>query len=323
MTITVDVNELIEGHPTACSWEDFLAHRSDRSRLFTIDIVGSDTVSLNNLLSAIDMSPLIVERCLDPDTVSGVHVYDELLAVQLPVAENWQASSHPKLSILCFSNALITICTDGQTKNIIDRLKLYAPPVSRSVDTVGLLFALLDNIVDRASELTLQARVTVDRLEVDMRQLVNEDNVGHRIFDLKQAVAHFEMALEAKHRTLMVLLSIDTDLIDLHRIREQLHDVVAHVEHSLRYIERTEDYLAALNQHFLLLLQDRTNNRLRVLTIISAIFMPLTLIAGVYGMNFHVMPELSWHYGYWGILLIMLSITLGLLWYFYRKDWFR
>lgn len=122
---------------------------------------------------------------------------------------------------------------------------------------------------------------------------------------------------------MMALLSQDIELIDLHSIREPLHDVAAHVEHSLRYIERVEDHLSELDRHFLLLLQDRTNNRLRILTIISAIFMPLTLVAGIYGMNFRFMPELSWHYGYWVVLLVMFSIALGLIWYFYRKGWFK
>jgi len=121
----------------------------------------------------------------------------------------------------------------------------------------------------------------------------------------------------------MALLSQDTELIDLHRLRKLLYDVVAHAEHSLRYIERMEDHLNKLDRHCLLLLQDRTNNRLRLLTIISAIFMPLTLIAGIYGMNFHVMPELSWRYGYWAVLLVMASIAIGLLWYFYRRGWFK
>jgi magnesium transporter len=245
-----------------------------------------------------------------------------MLALQLPIAIDCAASAHQKLTIFCLLNALITIHNSVQNKNL-QSLTGSATPINQPLDVEGLLFSLLDAIVDRASELTLQARITVDQLETDLQQSVGEERIGQRILFLKRAAAHFEMALEAKHRTLMALLSQDTELIDLHRIREPLHDVVAHVEHSLRYIERMEDHLNELDRHFLLLLQDRTNNRLRLLTIISAIFMPLTLIAGIYGMNFHVMPELSWRYGYWAILLVMVSIALGLLWYFYRRGWFK
>ncbi len=319
----ISVHEIIDGRPVPSDWDDFLAHRNDTKRLFRVDISTQESASLNNIINVIHKNPLVVERCLDPDSVSGVYAYNNMLSLQLPIAEDWQASAHPKLSILCLSNALITIRTDMKTEYSDGLLNNLAPVSNRRLDTEDLLFSLLDNIVDRASELTLNARLSVEQLETNMQQIVDEERLGRHILSMKRAAAHFEMALEAKHRTLMALLSLDTELIDLHRIREPLHDVVAHVEHSMRYIERVEDHLGELDRHFLLLLQDKTNNRLRLLTIISTIFMPLTLIAGIYGMNFRFMPELSWHYGYGAVLLVMLSLALGLLWFFYRKGWFR
>ena len=320
---SIEVFEFIDGRPVTSDWDSFLAQRHDEGRLFRVDLSVHDSASLKTLIGAIDPNPLVLERCLDADAVSGVHVYDDMLALQLPVAEDWEASLHHKLTILCLANALITIHTAGQAKNSAAAPDELAAFANRPLDLEGLLFSLLDAIVDRASDLTLKARLAVDQLEADIPQMVKDEQVGHRILFLKRAAAQFEMAMEAKHRTLMALLSLETGPIDLHAIREPLHDVVAHVEHSLRYIERVEDHLGELDRHFLLLLQDKTNNRLRILTIISAIFMPLTLIAGIYGMNFRLMPELSWHYGYWVVLLGMLSIALGLIWYFYRKGWFR
>ena len=318
-----DVFEFIDGHPVSSDWNSFLTHRNDAKRLFRVDLSDQDPTTLNALINSIHQNPLVIERCLDSDSVSGVHVYDNMLAIQLPVADDWEASIHPKLTILCLSNALITVRTAGQIRNQGDTADELAVFTNRPLGIEELLFSLLDTIVDRASDLTLEARLTVEQLETNMPQMADEAQVGRRILYLKRAAAHFEMALEAKHQTLMALLSLDTGLIDLHSIREPLHDVVAHLEHSLRYIERVEDHLSELDRHFLLLLQNKTNNRLRILTIISAIFMPLTLIAGIYGMNFRFMPELSWHYGYWIVLLVMFSIALGLIWYFHRKGWFR
>ncbi len=321
--VKIDVREIIDGNPVSSDWNDFLTHRQDTKRLFRVNISAREPAPLNNIINAIYKSPLVVERCLDPDSVSGVYTYNDMLSLQLPIAEDWQASVHSKLTILCFSNALVTIYINAQPEYPDSFLNNPASLSNRPPGAEGLLFSLLDSIVDRASELTLKARLSVEQLETDMQQIVDEEQLGRHILALKRAAAHFEMALEAKHRTLMALLSLDTRLIDLARIREPLHDVVAHVEHSLRYIERVEDHLGELDRHFLLLLQDRTNNRLRLLTIISAIFMPLMLIAGIYGMNFHNMPELSWHYGYGAVLLTMLSLALGLIWYFHYKGWFR
>jgi magnesium transporter len=153
--------------------------------------------------------------------------------------------------------------------------------------------------------------------------MMEEASFGKQLLVYNRNLAHYEIALEAKHRTLTALLSANTSLIDLDNIRSSLRDVVAHIEHSQRYVERIEDRLSELHRHMTLLLQEKTNQRLRILTILSAIFMPLTLVAGIYGMNFRSMPELDWKYGYPFALLVMLGIATGLLIYFVRKGWFR
>ncbi|MCA9457950.1 MAG: hypothetical protein KC587_14890, partial [Nitrospira sp.] len=89
-----------------------------------------------------------------------------------------------------------------------------------------------------------------------------------------------------------------------------------------RWLERLEGRLNGLSQHYNLSLQNSTNNRLRILTVISAIFMPLTLIAGIYGMNFPNMPELQIPYGYFILLGLMAVIGGGLGIFFYVRGWF-
>jgi len=308
--------------PIPLRWQDFLQQREHHERLFVVDIAAPDALTLRATIKALDPNPLIWERCVDADAVSGVFLYDGLLAVQLPITMDWESSIHPKLTVLCQSNVFITVrvgiaATTPASAVALQRVSHAKPAVA------GLLLTLLDNLVDHSSELTIQARNAIEQLESDILRDAGEDGVGDRILHLKRAVSHFEMALEAKHRTLISLLSLDTDFIDLPRIHESLRDVASHIEHSLAYVERIEDRLSALHQHFLLLLQERTNRRLRMLTILSAIFMPLTLIAGIYGMNFHDMPELGWRYGYPLVLILMLAVALGLLWYLKSRGWFR
>ena len=114
---SIEVFEFIDGRPVTSDWDSFLAQRHDEGRLFRVDLSVHDSASLKTLIGAIDPNPLVLERCLDADAVSGVHVYDDMLALQLPVAEDWEASLHHKLTILCLANALITIHTAGQAKN--------------------------------------------------------------------------------------------------------------------------------------------------------------------------------------------------------------
>ena len=69
--------------------------------------------------------------------------------------------------------------------------------------------------------------------------------------------------------------------------------------------------------------QDRTNQRLAVLTVISAIFLPMTLLAGIYGMNFEVMPELHFRYAYPAVLVLMVAVAAGMILYFRSRGWFK
>ncbi|MGB5244317.1 MAG: CorA family divalent cation transporter [Lutimonas sp.] len=85
---------------------------------------------------------------------------------------------------------------------------------------------------------------------------------------------------------------------------------------------RLEKKAKSLRLHYILLQQEKATRKINVLTIIQAIFVPLTFIAGVYGMNFVIMPELEWPLGYLMVWILFVAMATGLLVYFYRKGWF-
>ncbi|MEX0585154.1 MAG: CorA family divalent cation transporter, partial [Pirellulales bacterium] len=92
-------------------------------------------------------------------------------------------------------------------------------------------------------------------------------------------------------------------------------------------LETYREICADLREYYFSTLSQRTNEIVKVLTIISTIFMPLSFVAGLWGMNFeprsspYNMPELEWRYGYPSALGLMLLIVAGLMWYFWRKGW--
>jgi magnesium transporter len=95
-------------------------------------------------------------------------------------------------------------------------------------------------------------------------------------------------------------------------------------DHIIQVYETTESYRDTLSGFMDIHLSSSSNkmNRvMKVLTIISTIFIPLTFIVGVYGMNFHYMPELEWKHGYFLIWAIMVAILIGMLYYFKKKKW--
>ena len=100
-----------------------------------------------------------------------------------------------------------------------------------------------------------------------------------------------------------------------------LRDVYDHNMQLLESLDASRDMVLSMMDIYLSFQSNRMNQQMRVLTVITIIFMPLTVITGIYGMNFDNMPELHWHYGYFMVLGLMLCIIVGLLIFFSRRKW--
>jgi len=103
--------------------------------------------------------------------------------------------------------------------------------------------------------------------------------------------------------------------------RHEFNDVFEHLERLTSLCHLNQELASDLLNTHLNLVSHRLNNIMRVLTIATVIFLPLSLLAGIYGMNFQVMPELTWKYGYFGVLGIMAAIVIALVSVFKRRNW--
>ncbi|MFH1338894.1 MAG: magnesium/cobalt transporter CorA [Candidatus Omnitrophota bacterium] len=101
-----------------------------------------------------------------------------------------------------------------------------------------------------------------------------------------------------------------------------LRDVYDHTIQVIDTVESLRDMVSGMLDIYLSSISNKMNEVMKVLTIIATIFMPLTFIAGIYGMNFRFMPELQWPWGYFMVLLIMIAVTISMIVYFKRKRWF-
>nr|WP_276607314.1 CorA family divalent cation transporter [Thermococcus indicus] len=99
---------------------------------------------------------------------------------------------------------------------------------------------------------------------------------------------------------------------------DELHD---HVLEVLEILEGQRELANSLVELYYSTISMKTNEIIRILTVVSTVFIPLTFITGLYGMNFRYMPELAWRYSYPAVLTVMLGIALGMLAYFRRKGW--
>jgi len=133
------------------------------------------------------------------------------------------------------------------------------------------------------------------------------------IIFLRKSVWPLREVVSGLERTESKLIQVST--------KTYLRDIYDHVIQTIDVIETSRDMISGMFDIYLSSISNRTNETMKVLTIIATIFIPLTFIAGIYGMNFKYMPELEWPWGYFGVLAIMVTIGIIMLIYFRRKRW--
>ena len=141
------------------------------------------------------------------------------------------------------------------------------------------------------------------------------------IHELSSSTRSLEAVISERVVVLERLRLGQSSILDLAGMRD-FETAVSDAQYLDRAIDRVEKRLANLREAFALHQQDRTNRRLAVLTVLSAVFLPLTLIAGIYGMNFEVMPELGYRFAYPLAIGSMAVIGIGMITWFRSRGWF-
>ncbi len=183
-----------------------------------------------------------------------------------------------------------------------------------------LMYAILDTIVDHYYGLLDDIESVLHELETDLHNNGVDQQLKARIFSLKRVINQF------RHRIMPLREATNrlyrTDCIHIDEInRPYLRDLSDHVAQILDSVDNSRELIASVEALYQAEIGNRLNNVMRLLTIISTIFIPLSFIAGLYGMNFEHMPELHWRNGYFMVLGIMAAATVGMLIYFRRQKW--
>jgi magnesium transporter len=136
--------------------------------------------------------------------------------------------------------------------------------------------------------------------------------VKRELIAARRAVWPMREMLNAALREQYALIAPET--------RVFLRDCYDHTVQLIDLIETYRDLTSGMMDLYLSVVSNRLNEIMKVLTIISTVFIPLTFIVGIYGMNFQI-PELKWKYGYPAVMLLMAVIAAGMLWWFRRRGW--
>ena len=182
-----------------------------------------------------------------------------------------------------------------------------------------LSYALIDALVDRFFPLLEALGERIENLEEELIDDPSSDSLD-TIYELRRDLLHLRRTAWPKREMILSLQRDDSVLIS-EETRAFLRDAYDHAVEVMEVLETYRELAASMLDVYLSSVSHRMNEVMKVLTIIATLFIPLTFIAGIYGMNFQNMPELSWPWGYPVALGLMALIALALLYYFRRKDW--
>ncbi len=184
-----------------------------------------------------------------------------------------------------------------------------------------VFYEVLDKIVDNYFPLVYQIEESLAKIE-DNTQKKSMDLLMTELFESRSLLLSLRQTVNPMRDLLYRMLN-SHHLNEIQDRREYFSDIYDHLLKLSEMVMSNRELTADIRDSYLSLNSHQTNNVMKVLTIITSIFAPLTLIAGIYGMNFETMPELTWQYGYFLILGIMGVIAVAMFSWFRRLGWFK
>jgi magnesium transporter len=270
-----------------------------------------------------NIHPLVLEDILNTGQRPKTEEFEDLIFVVLKMLhynKNSKKLGSEQFSLVLGSNFLLTFqeIQGDVFKTVRERIRKPKTRIRKS-GCDYLAYALIDAIVDYYFVILEAIGDRIEDLEIQLL-----DNPTHytleSIHEMKREMIYLRKQIWPIREIINSLVKSESSLI-----QEQLHvyfrDVYDHTIQIIDTIESYRDILAGMLDIYLSTLSNRMNEVMKVLTIIATIFIPITFVAGIYGMNFKFMPELEWRWGYFMVWAIIIVVAGIMLWFFKKKQW--
>ena len=307
---------------TSSTTEDaFKFEAEDRITWFNIDGL-SNTAEIEKLGKYYDLHPLIIEDIVNTTQRPKIDEYEDYLFIVAKMLYHQDGKLvNEHISFVLGKDYVLTFQEAGGDvfDGVRGRLeKSYGRIRSNGSDY--LVFALLDAIVDHYFLVVDELSEKVEALEEQLFESQPSDDITFEIQDLKRSILRVRRAVFPLKEVIFRFQKLENDLIK-NRTRNYINDLHDHILQVSENIDLYREMAWGLMDMYMTTLSNKMNEVMKVLTIMASIFIPLTFIAGIYGMNFEYMPELAFTYAYpifWGVVIFLGG---GLLVYFKRNKW--
>ncbi len=296
----------------------------DKPTMTWINIDGLHEVNfIEQIGQCFHIHPLTLESILNTTQRPKIEYFPNYIYIALKMIswdEKEQETTIEHISLILMQNMVLSFQErEGDVFNSVrERIRNRNGKIRQSsVDY--LIYALLDTIVDQYFVILEKLGEKTELLEDVLINQPSPQNL-QVIHQTKRNLIYLRNAVWPLREVINKLEKEETALIQ-EGTKLFLRDVYDHTIQVIETIEALRDMVSGLLDIYLSSVSNKMNEVMKVLTIIATIFIPLTFLAGIYGMNFHYMPELSWKWGYPITLLAMFLVGLGMYFFFKKKKW--
>jgi magnesium transporter len=267
--------------------------------------------------------PLVMEDILNTDQRPKMEDYGDYIYIVLKMLDQGNKNNEivtEQISFILGPNFVISF--QEKEGDVFDPTRERIKNGKGRIRKMGadyLAYSLLDSIVDSYFIILEKLGEKIEFLEEKLITRPTPETL-QTIHHLKREMIFLRKAVWPLREVISGLERNESSLI-MEFTRIYLRDVYDHTIQTIDTIETFRDMVSGMLDIYLSSVSNRLNSVMKVLTIIATIFMPLTFLAGIYGMNFKYMPELEWRWGYPVIWLIMIGIGVFMLAYFKKKNW--
>ncbi|WP_026838463.1 magnesium/cobalt transporter CorA [Gillisia sp. JM1] len=283
----------------------------------------SNTAEIEKLGKYYKLHPLIIEDIVNTNQRPKIDEYQDYLFIVAKMLYHKENGilEHEHISIVIGKDHVLTFQeADGDVFNAVRERLTNSKGRLRNSGPDYLVFALLDAIIDNYFVVIEEISDKIETLEEQLFTAQPNDDITFEIQELKRTVLRIRRAVFPLREVISRLEKIDSTLIQ-EKTLNYIRDLYDHIIQVSENIEIYREMTWGLMDMYMTTISNKMNEVMKVLTIMASIFIPLTFMAGIYGMNFEYMPELQWKYSYYVLWGLMILVFLGMILYFKRKKW--
>lgn len=293
---------------------------SDKYKWFWVDFDCPTDEEIKLLKAPFQFHPLAIEDCIHTLQRPKLDYYDDY-SFFVTHSINLDTFEKEEVDFFLGENYIVSFHR-GQSFEVDEvwqRLLLSKTPKNWTPSLI--FYHVLDKIVDNYFPLVYQIEDDLNNINEESNKKSMKTLLNH-LFDARHHLLILRNTIVPMRDLAYRMLNSSRLTAIVHK-KEYFSDIHDHLLKLVEMIEASRELTTDIRDSYLSLNSHETNRVMKVLTIITTIFMPLSFLAGVYGMNFENMPELSWKYGYFVILFLMLMISTAMFLWFRKKGWFK